>query len=128
MDRLINTEFRTATKVAADIHAGGNFFWTTFYYKLRFYENRKVELIQVLEKNNSVELSKEELLFKGEYDKPKIGHYETEINLEHIEREITLRYCGKIVDNKTLICYGYRRFKKYNETTDYESEIFQKIT
>jgi|SRR5690554_5934636 len=124
MERLVNNEFRTATKVDADIHAGGNFFWTTFYDKLRFNEDKSADLIRVYEKNNSIELSKEELLFKGKYDKPKVGYYEMEMTLEHIKSDITLRYCGKIVDNETLICHGYR---KYNDSSAYESEIFQKI-
>lgn len=124
MDRLTNFEFRTATKVNADIHAGGNFFWTTYYDKLRFENDNLLSLIRVYEKNNSVELSKEELLFKGDYNEPKVGYYEVEMTLKNINNTSILKYCGKIIDNDTLICHGYRKF---NESSQYESELFTRI-
>ena len=124
MDYLANCEFRTATKVDADIHAGGNFFWTTYYDKLKFDNENLVSFFRVFEKNNSIELLKEELLFKGNYDKPKVGYYDVEMTLVHINRKIIIRYCGKLIDNDTLICHGYRKFE---DTSNYESEIFLKI-
>jgi len=51
MDRLTGKEFRTSIKVIADIHAGGNFFWTTYYDKLIFKEDNSIELIRVYEKS-----------------------------------------------------------------------------
>ncbi len=124
MDKLTNYEFRTATKVVTDIHAGGNFFWTTYYDKLKFENDNSLSLIRVYEKNNAIELSKEELLFKGDYNKPKVGYYEVEITLKNINNTGVLKYCGKIIDNETLICHGYMKF---NESSQYESELFMRI-
>lgn len=126
MNIFINNEFVTSLKVNADIHAGGCFFWTTYYDKLIFKKNNCVELVRIYENSNGGKLQKEELLFRGVYEKPKIGHYDIEIELKHITHQISISYCGKMVDDNKLICYCVIK-SAYVDTHSCESEIFTKL-
>lgn len=126
MTVLKNRQFKTAIKADADIHAGGNFFWKTYYEKLIFKDNNRVELVRVLLKENGTERLEETLLSGGVFKNPTIGYYDVEIELNHVNQKVLTMYCGKIVEPKTLICHGYVTSPLY-DGSQYKTEIFIEI-
>jgi hypothetical protein len=123
---LQNRQFRTATKADADIHAGGNFFWKTYYDKLTFKDNGQVELARVSLKDNGFDRMDEVLMSTGIYKKPTVGYYDVEIELTHVSQKILTRYCGKVVETGTLICYGYIKLP-IADSVQHETEIYTEI-
>jgi hypothetical protein len=123
MEKFLNKEFRTFTKVTTDIIAGGNLIWTTYYDKLSFRDQGIVELIRVFEKNNGIAIEKETRLLTGVYRIPSVGFYDIDIEFRNEYHELLKSYCGQIVDHDKLICQGVIS-SKFTKGNPYESEIF----
>lgn len=123
MERFSGKEFRTFTKVATDIVAGGNLIWTTYYDKLSFKDQGIVELKRVTERSNGMNVDKVTHLLTGMYRKPSVGFYDIDIEFRNDEGERLRSYCGQLVDNNTLICKGVIN-PKFSNGNPYESEIF----
>ncbi|HYG01789.1 MAG TPA: hypothetical protein VD927_05045 [Chryseosolibacter sp.] len=126
MEKILNEEFRTFTKVTTDIVAGGNLIWTTYYDKLSFRDHGVVELIRVTEKDNGINVDTETSLLTGVYKRPSVGFYDIDIEFRNGERELFRSYCGQFVDHNTLICQGIMN-SKFANGNPYESEIFTRM-
>jgi hypothetical protein len=123
MEKILNKEFRTFTKVATDLVAGGNLIWTTYYDKLCFKDQGIVDLVRVYETDNGIALDKVTRLLTGVYKTPPVGFYDVDIEFRNDERELLRSYCGQLVDHDKLICQGVIN-SKFTNGNPYESEIF----
>ena len=124
MTKYSENKYQTDFKAEADIHAGGNFFWSLYKDQLILHSDSSAQLKRVYLKDNGLDINKEEIILEGTHYFPKVGHYLFEVELQN--SNIRYKYCCEIVNDDKLICHGYYQLRESSNMT-YVTELFNII-
>ncbi len=124
MEDYIGKKYQTGLKAEADIHAGGNFFWSLYKDELILNQDSTAQLKRIYLKNNGFDINKEKIILEGTHNTPQQGHYLFEVILNN--ENVQHKYCCEIIENDKLICHGFYQFRNTNNNT-YITELFNII-
>jgi hypothetical protein len=118
-----NRTYQSAIKAEADVHAGGNFFWSFYRDYLILEDDGKAIMKRVYLKSQGAEINKEILLYEGVHKRPDNGYYLFDL---HLENKLSRRsWCCEIVEGDKLVCHG--NFEVKGVRTTLETELFKLV-